>query len=529
MRIRPSVVAETLVAACLLLVVLRPALSAVRGVPYPYDVDQFRDIAAAQSLTTRGLADPFYAGETIWYNPLLPATIATLAHLASNTIHETYVAAGPYLNLLAPVAFFSLAWMLAGPATAVVALTIYLLSPIRTQPWLEPGYSPWLFPVNFAAALFYAGVMCCVAAMRRSTRARWAGVGVVLGLTFLAHTAPALLLGVIALACAYSVHRANQQRWSTTVTNVAIVIGVALLMSAPFLWSIAGRYHLQMVNAAPAQWTWSEIDVHHARELLARTVSAWSIVALIGCVSLIRGRQFNVVVLTWIVISVLTFLYGWLQQSSQTIALPAIVPQYHFYFYVVAALYLVIAAGIMAIAQRVVMAERPGVPIGVAAAAILAATYYPAYLARADFHEYREMAIDVSADLEGSALTSRLIAETDPDAVVLATLDDPLQRIGPAGRRAVAVPQLFSNPYVSFDDREAAVREMFTAIANDDMHAFARLAAQHSVTNLLIRTSNDVIVDAAARHRDVFTLRSTRGGHSIYQVTLPHAGLRASR
>jgi hypothetical protein len=522
-----SAIVATLAAACLIALVLRPAVDAVRGVPYPYDVDQFRDIAAAQALTSHGLADPYYAGETIWYNPLLPATVAVLAQITSHSIHETYVAAGPYLNLLAPLAFFALAWMLAGPATAVVALTIYLLSPGRTQPWLEPGYSPWLFAVNFAAAFFYAGVICCVAAMRRSTRRRWVAAGAVLGLTFLAHTAPALVLGVVALACVYSAHRSTQQRWSTTISHAAIVIAVALLISAPFLWSIAGRYHLNMINVAPSQWIWPAIDVHHAGALLSRTLSAWTIVAVIGFVTLMRARSHVAIpVLTWAGVSVSLFLYGWLQQSWT--ALPSIVPQYHFYFYVIAALYLATAIGVVSIA-RMIATPRVHLAFAVAASMMIAAAYYPLYLAGGDFHEFRQMAVDVSADLESSALDARLRDETDPDAVVLAALADPLQRIGPSGRRVVAVPQLFSNPYVSFDQREAAVSQMFAAIVNDDLHGFARLAIQHNVTNVLLRTNERLIVDAVSRHRDVFHLLSSRGGYAIYDVSSSRAASHRQR
>ena len=47
-------------------------MATVGGLTWPYDGDHFRDIAQAQTaLDGHPLADPFYLGEWVWYNPLL--------------------------------------------------------------------------------------------------------------------------------------------------------------------------------------------------------------------------------------------------------------------------------------------------------------------------------------------------------------------------------------------------------------------------------------------------------------------------
>lgn len=49
----------------------------VRGLEWPYDGDHFRDLAQAQvTLDGHPLSDPHYAGEFIWYNPLVSWVVA---------------------------------------------------------------------------------------------------------------------------------------------------------------------------------------------------------------------------------------------------------------------------------------------------------------------------------------------------------------------------------------------------------------------------------------------------------------------
>ena len=56
--------------------------AASRGLSWPPDVDLYRDIAQAQTMADGALlADPFYRGEAVWYNPLVPGLVATMAGL----------------------------------------------------------------------------------------------------------------------------------------------------------------------------------------------------------------------------------------------------------------------------------------------------------------------------------------------------------------------------------------------------------------------------------------------------------------
>src|SRR5215472_394476 len=167
-------VAAALVAAVCFAPAFRTARGSLTGISEPFDLDQFRDLASAQaSADGHWVSDPFYSGETIWYPPLLPWTIAVVSRARHTPVAVALVQAGPYLNALAPIALFVLVTTLFGPWPACVAVVFLLYAaPHRDPPWATPSYSPWLFAANFASGLFYLSLMLYAHTLR-SQRLRW--------------------------------------------------------------------------------------------------------------------------------------------------------------------------------------------------------------------------------------------------------------------------------------------------------------------------------------------------------------------
>src|SRR5262245_48579107 len=94
----------------------------VRGLTQPYDLDQFRDTASAQSIIDgRFPADPDYLGETLWYNPLTSAVIAGLSRVSGLTVSRAQVQVGPILNACVMLAFFAMAAVLTSPWVGLAA------------------------------------------------------------------------------------------------------------------------------------------------------------------------------------------------------------------------------------------------------------------------------------------------------------------------------------------------------------------------------------------------------------------------
>lgn len=533
---RHVLAASVLVAACCL-----PAFNAARGavkhLSEPYDLDQFRDLASAQAAADgRYLSDPFYDGETMWYNPLLPWTVAAISRVRGVSVSTALVRSGPYLNVLAPIALFVVMTSLFGPWPASIAVvSLVYASPHNDPPWVTPSYSPWSFTSNFASGLFYLALAIALRALRSGTTRAWCAAGLALGIVFMAHTAPALVLALVMLAEALPwAHSAANPAPISRVTALTIVFGTAILVSVPLLWSIVGRYHLHVVNTAPAAWAWNGVPSVSGIVGGARHIR--SIVALIGVAVLVRRIRVTVearIVLAWAAGAFILFEYTFIQRSlGPRFPFPLPLPQFHFYFYLRAVGYVLVGVAVWdiitwAAAAAVRRSRLPLAAAPVAASAMVAGLM--AALAAAESGAYRAGAAltdGVAAARQAtfrqfeSDLTARLRAQTPPDAIVLASPDESLTDVAPAGRSVVAVPAEFSNPYVAFEPRARAQARLLESLIAHDQHTFVAIARAQRVTHVVLTPAELAAFDEHAGAFDAVRELSRQSGFAIFIVRL---------
>ena len=435
------------------------ALATVGGLDWPYDGDHFRDIAQAQTaLQGHPLADPFYAGEWVWYNPLVPWLVALGAWLSGVPAPLVHVQSGPWLNLLGPVAFYLLGVRLAGRLAAFISLALLLFVNCDTAPSLTCAtYSPWLFVASFAQGLFFIGVLALDRAASSSSRPTAAAAGAVAGLTVLAHTGPALILGGIALL--------TLPRRSLVIAGAA-----ALVVASPFVWAIAVHYRLHVLNATPMAWSWPPLTVSGFPVTLRE--NAVVLMAAAGGLFVIRHR----VMYAWMGVAALLLA---LALSRDIVpSLPALVPTFHFWRYVLAGATLLAGALAATAIERVVRGYALAIVPVVLIAAVVA---LPHYRNRFDFLYGRGVAAGRSSDLSKTATFLR--KSTPPDAVVLGSRGLSLEVIGPAGRKVVGVTANWSNPYVDAAPRIAARERLLQQVAAHDTDGFNALADAWHVTH----------------------------------------------
>ena len=228
--------AVDLLALLLILAALAVALTKTSGLTAPHDWDHFRDIALAQTVRDGApLSDQYYRDEWVWYNPLLPWTLALGSAMTGAAVEVFHVRAGPWLNLLGPLAFYLLGIRWIGRSAAFIALAVYLFFSIGDGPgWAYATYSPWLYSNDFAEGIFFTAALALQAASDKPTLTRAGCAGALIGLTFLAHTAPALILVIVACA-------AFARRWPMLLTTGA----AAFVVASPFLYSIGLQYHFR--------------------------------------------------------------------------------------------------------------------------------------------------------------------------------------------------------------------------------------------------------------------------------------------
>jgi hypothetical protein len=524
---------STLGCAALVVVLIalayRPAVDALSGLSYPYDPDQFRDVGATQAfLDGKGVEDPLYRGERIWYNPLLSWVLAAATRVSGGTVAATYMAASPPINLLAAAMFFSMVAVLYGPLPALLTMACYLFWPYYDEPWVTPCLSPWMFPNKLGMSFFCATLLAYWHASRTSRIRSWVGAGFALGCTFLAHSAPALILGACGLVavCLPPTPR-PPIRWR--MKALAALAGTATIVSLPYLWSIIVTYHVYIVNDAPTGWAWPELDHEHIRDVAMRAVALSTIPFLVGfsvIVSRIRRDASARLLVCWLAAALLLFVYGWLQQ---TLHFFSIVPQYHYFLYITAGSMVCIGVGVAAAIEYVAAAAGKLVRwrhapaamaaiLATASVALFTALTYPQFLQRADFNEYRRDAVSINRDLERSGVVSRILENTSPAAVILATAEDSLWRVAPTGRFVVGVRPEFSNPFVLFDPREAAQEQMLAAFRARDWPMLNGLARPFGVTHVLLNPEGTRAIEANGPVVSGARLLFQQAGYSLYRL-----------
>ena len=528
---------------------IAPGILATRGLQWPTDQDNFRDIAAAQSLLDRhAIVDPFYAHEAAWYSPLVPALVALTASISHAPVPRAFVTLGPWLNALVPLVLFLAASALVGESSALLAVTLFLFAQAAPPPWASSSYSPWLFPSVTAQALGFAAIATCLGNLKRPTVFRALTLGILLGVTFLAHPAPAVVGATVvtltalatglerraALSGPPSVAGLKAPRYDRTASRaIAFVVTVAsaALVVAPLLVPMAARYGFRVLNDEPARWLYGVAEPaaiaaacrDHAglTVLLAVLVSAgayrvWSL----------RDRSARHVLVAWGIAAACLFAYALI--AERDLRLPALVPVFHFYFALQVWLAILCGAGLatlIAFGSRALPWRRSGLAgtLGcVIAALAIAALRYPDYLRRPAFTTAAEGPRGEGAQRKEDRAYAWLRRYTGESDVFLASDRDALTVVGPAGRHVVCVGPSYASPYVDAARRASARDRMFDALAAADRAAFSVLAREFEVTYIVTRASDEPALEHALRDDAWLQPAFETGDTKIFRVVLNH-------
>jgi hypothetical protein len=526
---------------------LRQGLSTTGDLEWPHDVDLYRDIGYAQSiLDGHYWADPLYLGETIWYNPLVPGLVAAVSWVTKLPIHVLYTRMGAYLNLLAPIGFYLLVAYLFDGWTAAAATFGFIFAVGGNAPsWASATYSPWLFSANFVQFLFYVALAVCAKALRAQKHTWYLGVGFFLGITFLGHTAPALILGSIVSA---SVLRIVVKSWNQgsrsivvgrALVDLAIVLLVALTVGAPLLYSIVGHYHLRILNPAPSSWVYFRLALSNLPSFIAENLSLPAGIACLGLIALVRQRSQHIgrdLLLFWLMVCCAFLAYGYVWQLAWYcgVHLPSLVPSYHFLFYLKGLEAVLLGCGMVTLtrsAVRLIARLVPFVNRRMSSGSTLKRTErlslgllilislvvaYPTYRSRDDFAAARIAAQHMGQRGDEIRAFTWILEHTRPTDVFLADDHLGLHVVGASGRKVVAVDPCFSNPYVSWEVRASDRDSMLDHLRSGDRGGFGALASKYKVT-YVIELANQAQLIAGAVPGG-FYQELVGEGVSIYRV-----------
>jgi hypothetical protein len=465
---------------------------------WPAGPDTLRDIASAETIRAsightlqRGepLPDPYYRNEVFWYSPLMPALLAAGAAVTRAPMHLVAVRLPIFWNLAGPILFYMLACELFDPLAALAALALFLfVEPFASRE--AATYGSALVTSSFAQPFFYGGLLAWIR-FRKTMRTRAAVLaGVVLGVSFLAHTVPTALLAIVfsieTIAWLWRTRRSTEFR--RVFATCALVVGVGVICASPAMVPLA-HYHMRIKELEPFVYRDPSVAPADLSELLRTNafVFFFSVPALVGLIALPFQRESGSrrIVLTWLVAS--TALFFWAAYAVRLIewdglAKFAIAPAHHFMIYARAAESLIGGLGIAAVCRLAGKWTKPGIawPLAVVVSAALVAASLPRYPMRdrvmipATYSESQWAAVQWMAD------------KSAPGSVFLAPENTGVSMIGVAGRHTVIVGPIFSNPYVDWEFRDRERQDMWAALTASNCVEFERHANPFAVTHLLL-------------------------------------------
>jgi hypothetical protein len=505
------------VLAAIWLLAVIPGSLAMRGVHWPYDPDGFRDIAFAQSIRDGGwLSDPYYAGHKAWYSPLVPAVVAFLSKVSGAPVREVFVQAGPWLNALVPLTFFVLVSRLLGYPVALHATVAFLFLSQGDPAWAASTYSPWLFPSVAAQSLLFVSLYWCVRLTETYSPREGTIAGVLVGITFLAHPASALVLAGMLVVTLLTRDSPAGSSIVTRLLLLSLVIGAAALIVLPFMLPLVFTYSLRVLNRAPAVWN----ELRFARVAAAGSLAAMAVLTagLLGAGLLVTRDRYRTAARFLVPLGGVTaagLVYALV--AERTPSIPSLVPAHHFFFILKSLGWIALGVGACSLIDYT--AKRAGwqtsrLHAGFAIAATV--VLFPSYLEREAFTTNVQEAKQFDRP-DTRALVAWIRDHTDLTDVFLALPDDALTFVGPAGRRVVSVNEAFSNQYVDHTERAEAQNGMFAALLSGDEVGFLRLGDVYGVRYVLTRPRETRRIRAYQYPRLIESF--TMGEFTVFAVT----------
>jgi len=468
---------------CFLLIsCLIRGLWVTRGLNSPAIMDTFRDAGFVQGIIDGNwFGDPAIGGAWRYYPPLAHAFFAAIAAATGIEPLRLLTMSAPFINLVVPAGFFLMTRHLIGAvaAAAGTALLVFF-NDLVLPPWISAAYHPWSSVPLLALGGFFFSVWL-IHARIRSERLRDALlIGSAIGLTFLAHTVPAVILAVILPVAVLTCRGFNLR----TLGWIAIAAVAALLWSLPLLLPLLVSYRLHILNPGPG----ALIDPLFAYWPPSRGMLLTLLPGLLAvpAIAMLRtegsiSRAAGTILAVWVIVPIvfLTRHYACGAASQTAVCTVFVLAVHHWFIYLQAAL--TCLAGLAAWLCMVRLGQITPRWESRAGAGLLmgALCGFAAFWPRPFDDSMRQRAFDLGATFDWGAY-SWVTRHTGPQDLFVTELPD--RSLNPAslavmaaGRRSVALPETYSNPYVEWQSRNRLNLEYLAAAQSPSGHASAAL------------------------------------------------------
>ena len=497
--------------ACIvmLLVAMVQCYRTIHDLHWANEPDFDRDIAYIRTtLNGHYGLDANYAGQYMWYNPLLFLTETLIVKLTGLPINIVVARAGAFLNILGPVAFFIMVIKLFDVKIALAALLSFLFLATGNLPcWGGATYSPWLISDSFVQFLFYINVIFCYQAFSTQQYRWFLLLGASIGITFLGHSAPTILiiLILIFLQAQKVIAAVRQKEFKAVRTYLlqGVVTVIPFLICAyPFLYFVWGKYHFHFINRAILECAPGIFERKESASLIKANITFSLLIAITGAIWFYRkydNRLVRQIVSSWLIITVFMYMYESIVPTLDRlniIHLPDTIPAFHYFFYLKALQSIFFAFGFIFLLQWLfnwvsVISKKKFNPVlstnlFIGAVLLYAVVYFPIYSKRTDFAESRAESIVKGNEKDKLDIYYFIEKNVPLNNVLLCEHDLSLFPVMPTAIKMVSVETYFSNPYISYDQRESDRDAMLNYLSTAAPANAAKLFNDYKVSIVLL-------------------------------------------
>ncbi|MGE5343856.1 MAG: hypothetical protein ACM3SY_20490 [Candidatus Omnitrophota bacterium] len=498
-----------------------------RGLEWPKDLDNYRDIALTQTILDGGYGkDAYYLNEHIWYNPGHHFLMAGASVILHKPVPEIIAQYGLIFNILSPIAFYILLRFVFGSPIALISTLAYLISNTVYPDWASSLYSFIPFVIILSQSFLYITINSFYSSIQKKRGLfSYFITGILLGITFLFNTTAALLCtGIIALCFLWEA----TEKWKShqltflelnRILKKILIIGIpAFLLSLIFVYPILKYYHFKMLNKFPVNWEWPSLSLSNLPHFIGSEclqVTNW--IAAFGLIHLIKNKDSHLkvikrILLTWFTLILFLLFYSYMEKVLRSVTsfdLPSFSPVHQYFFFFKALTFIFFGYGLASLGKillntfeknnhrlsmfKIFSVQSPlKLKITAFALLIIALPVIVLYVYSQDERlGLVKLSFVRQAQTDPLIHSYRWIREnTNPADVFLCSNKYGMRVVAPAGRKVIATHPFFSNPYVSYNERIIDREQMFKDLNNgnvsDTLRLFKKYGATYFITEIPI-------------------------------------------
>ncbi len=481
----------------------------VHDLHWASEPDFDRDIAYIRSLLDGNYGkDPNMAGQYMWYNPMIFWFETMVVKITGLPINIAVARAGAFLNLINPIVFFIVMVRLFDVKVALASVLSFLFLVSGDLPcWGAATYSPWLISDTFVQFLFYINILLCYKAFS-TQRMRWfILLGAGLGISFLGHSAPTIVVILILIVMqGQKVIRAvmNKQYPAIAIYFLQgfITLVPFIICAFPFLYYVYGKYHFHFINRVILQCAPGIFARKETFNLLKLNVTFSLLISVIGIVWFYKKFENPVlkkIIWSWFFITLVMYAYESIVPTADKmfhISLPDTIPAFHYFFYLKALQAIFFGFGFLYLFNlffhwlegraKGVFTPRFSGTLLMFCILLYATIYFPIYKNRDDFSVLRRQSIEKENEADKIDVYNFVSKHVPLNNVLLCAHGLSLFPVMTTAIKMVSIETYFSNPYVSYDQREHDRVEMMQYLTTGEPTSAQNLFPEYKVNDVLL-------------------------------------------